>query len=75
MDQHRERVNHGPEGEISWQFQVLQSHHNFLNELHKPVPDLVSHGALQLTKVLLQKPEQNRIRPAYDSECLKVRKV
>jgi len=75
MDQQRAQASREPEGVISLQFQVLQSSHNLFDELDKPVPDLVSHWALQLAEVFLQKPEQNCIGPAYYRERLWAGKV
>ena len=59
---------HEPEDEIPLQFQVLKSRHNLFNELHEPIPDLVGDWTLQLAEVLLQKPEQDCVGPAYNRE-------
>jgi len=75
MNWHRAQLKSKPESIISLQFQVLQSGHDFFDKLHKPVPDLVSYGALQLAEIPLQKPEQNRIGPAYNRERLRAGKA
>ena len=75
MGQHRAQVSREPQSEISLQFQVLQSCRDLFDELHKPVPDLVSHWTLQLAEVLLQEPKQDCVGPAYDHERLWVGKV
>ena len=75
MSRCKVRVSREPEGKISLQFEVLQPRGDFFDELHKSVPDLVSHGALQLTQILLQKPEQNGIGSVYNRELLRIGKA
>ena len=73
--QRRAQASREPQSKISLQFQVLQSCRDLFDELHKPVPDLVGHWALQLAEVLLQELEQECVGPVYDRERLRVGKV